>query len=455
MNSRCPHCASVYEISEAALAAADGVVRCGNCMQLFDAAQNEVVEDPGTNQETLAEEIFSEIQEIDEELHAEQNISEAESTDSYQESTLEDAVQQTNAGESQPEPSADETSLIDSDNEEPIRFASLADSEYEPIALESDEPLDQASNEVFEESGDLNNEARDHSQSMEPAFPEAPSQSINEAEADNRFTSEPEMESLIAGDDKEQNSSMTEASPAATAKEDISGLDTNANSIKEQNTLTVDDSEDDLNFPGNGSTQPQETASGFSASLDDTFIANINSNSVEENKRSKLSRLVFALAASIIGLILAGQWLLAHVNLPVTKYAWLEQAKYLACQYAFCDISNKQDISRHYASIDLLVQSHPSEKQALILKTTLVNQSTRTLPYPRLAIQFSDLSNRVTAARTFSPEDYLNDSLLKLATNGLASNQPVEIELEFLDPGPQAVNYSLHFLPDQNNSPNG
>jgi len=37
MNTQCPHCRTVFRISQEQLAAADGQVRCGHCREVFDA----------------------------------------------------------------------------------------------------------------------------------------------------------------------------------------------------------------------------------------------------------------------------------------------------------------------------------------------------------------------------------------------------------------------------------
>jgi len=37
MNTQCPHCRTVFRISQEQLAAADGRVRCGHCLEVFDA----------------------------------------------------------------------------------------------------------------------------------------------------------------------------------------------------------------------------------------------------------------------------------------------------------------------------------------------------------------------------------------------------------------------------------
>ena len=58
--TRCPHCKSTFEVTESQLSAASGKVRCGACMEVFDAlaylinnqAENETTGDTGAAEET-------------------------------------------------------------------------------------------------------------------------------------------------------------------------------------------------------------------------------------------------------------------------------------------------------------------------------------------------------------------------------------------------------------------
>ncbi|MDO8349894.1 MAG: DUF3426 domain-containing protein [Gallionella sp.] len=53
----CPHCATRFKISEAQLAAHHGIVRCGHCLQAFDARPNFVPEQPGPQLDLLTDEV--------------------------------------------------------------------------------------------------------------------------------------------------------------------------------------------------------------------------------------------------------------------------------------------------------------------------------------------------------------------------------------------------------------
>lgn len=96
-------------------------------------------------------------------------------------------------------------------------------------------------------------------------------------------------------------------------------------------------------------------------------------------------------------------------------------------------------------STKLLVRKHPSTENALLIDTILLNRGPASTAFPELQLRFSDINGQTVASRTFKPAEYLAGELSKDAN--LASQQPVHIALEIVDPGPQAVNYQLQLLP--------
>ena len=49
MLTRCPHCNASFRVSKNQLQAAQGKVRCGACMEVFDASKHLLQDDPATN----------------------------------------------------------------------------------------------------------------------------------------------------------------------------------------------------------------------------------------------------------------------------------------------------------------------------------------------------------------------------------------------------------------------
>jgi predicted Zn finger-like uncharacterized protein len=96
-------------------------------------------------------------------------------------------------------------------------------------------------------------------------------------------------------------------------------------------------------------------------------------------------------------------------------------------------------------STKLVVRKHPSQENALLVDTILLNRGPASTSFPELQLLFSDINGQTVAGRTFKPAEYLAGELSQDAS--LPSQQPVHIALEIVDPGPQAVNYQLQLLP--------
>jgi len=89
------------------------------------------------------------------------------------------------------------------------------------------------------------------------------------------------------------------------------------------------------------------------------------------------------------------------------------------------------------------IRSHPNIKNALSVKATIDNQAGFPQAYPLLQIQFHDIEGRIIAGRDFLPREYLpSDINMK---KGIAPNNPVNIALELIDPGKNAVSFLFIF----------
>ncbi|WP_248917592.1 DUF3426 domain-containing protein [Pseudomonas entomophila] len=117
---------------------------------------------------------------------------------------------------------------------------------------------------------------------------------------------------------------------------------------------------------------------------------------------------------------------------------WFQQL----CPMVGCQVPTRVDISRIKSS-NLVVRSHPDFKGALIVDAIIYNRAPFAQPFPLLELRFADLNGQLIASRRFKPSEYLSG---ELAGRGeMPSQTPIHIALDILDPGPKAVNYSLSF----------
>ena len=119
---------------------------------------------------------------------------------------------------------------------------------------------------------------------------------------------------------------------------------------------------------------------------------------------------------------------------------WIESL----CEHLACDLSLPSEIKK----LELLgqdIRSHPKQKKALLVSTTIINNAGYTQSYPILEITFSNMNGEKIAMRRFLAAEYLpaNTEIEK----GMRPNTPIKIELGMLDPGVEAVNFEFDFLP--------
>lgn len=150
--------------------------------------------------------------------------------------------------------------------------------------------------------------------------------------------------------------------------------------------------------------------------------------------------------AMLLVLLLIGT-LLAQFALfrPLTLISLLPAAQpYVAqlCGRLPCDFNYHEDLQQ----IQLLsrdVRAHPSQKNALLITATMVNNAAFRQPYPDLQISLFDLSGNVVAQRRFTPADYMGE--LNSPFLLMSPETPVQVTLEVLDPGNDAINFEFEF----------
>lgn len=115
-----------------------------------------------------------------------------------------------------------------------------------------------------------------------------------------------------------------------------------------------------------------------------------------------------------------------------------------ACDLFGCELPTLIDIDAIRGE-DLQVSSHPEFSNALSVQMTLHNRGPVAQPFPALNLQFSNVRNEPVAARRFSPVEYLPAEVPP--DSSLAVDTPVQVHFDILDPGIEAVNYTVSFSP--------
>ena len=152
------------------------------------------------------------------------------------------------------------------------------------------------------------------------------------------------------------------------------------------------------------------------------------------------STLLF-LSILLLGGLLSSQYLWQRMEL----YSQLPQLrpKYeVACTYLKCALPQYTDIDS-IRSENLTVQTHPTLANGLMVNTIIRNAAEFEQPFPILILSFNSVENSVIALREFTSAEYLDPELRSI--QAIPAKTPVQIGLAIMDPGPEAVNYTLAF----------
>jgi len=161
-----------------------------------------------------------------------------------------------------------------------------------------------------------------------------------------------------------------------------------------------------------------------------------------QKTRTSWGRRLFWTALSLVAAIaLAGQYVAYHFDELARQDAyrpWFQQL----CPMLGCDVPSKVDIALIKSS-NLVVRSHPQFSGALVVDAIIYNRAAFSQPFPLLELRFADLDGKLIASRRFKPSEYLSGDLA--GQTDMPPQTPIHIALDILDPGSRAVNYSLSF----------
>ncbi|MBK3760454.1 zinc-ribbon and DUF3426 domain-containing protein [Stutzerimonas frequens] len=147
-------------------------------------------------------------------------------------------------------------------------------------------------------------------------------------------------------------------------------------------------------------------------------------------------------ALNLLALLALGAQYVAYNYDELSRQAayrpWFERV----CPTLGCELPALVDISQIKSS-NLVVRSHPDFTGALVVDAILYNRAAFAQPFPLLEIRFADINGKLLASRSFKPSEYLSGELAGQAQ--MPPQVPIHIALDILDPGAQAVNYSLGF----------
>ncbi|MGB2247330.1 MAG: zinc-ribbon and DUF3426 domain-containing protein [Alcanivorax sediminis] len=396
--TRCPHCAAQFKITEEHLKQANGAVRCGSCLQIFQATDHLV--DPPSNDKSASEDRWA------------------------------GALDTSSATpppprEKTPPPEED---LIKSPDGLSMEGMELSDS-FMSLEEGSDE------DGLGEDFSDMAGAGRStHNEGADESWAEA---LLNELEDDDEPVSaqpkSPPPATFAPRDEQPRQTPPSAARPSG-------GQATPATRKPQQKERK----EDDSLFGG---------LDLFGDDLNDEPVA-IPSRPVRERDlpfkpRYDWQGLIKWTALSLLAaVVLVGQYAYFNFDHLARTPQW--RPVYLqACDALGCRLPSRSDISK-LRGANLVVRSHPEYNNALIVDAILYNEARYPQPFPDLELRFSALDGSPVASRRFKPEEYLHGDLRGM--DNMPTKTPLHVSLEIVDPGNKAVNYNLRLLPSLKNA---
>ena len=398
--TQCPHCQTSFRVSHAQLSVARGVVRCGSCLQVFNAAK-QLLEQAG--KEPVAPVVPA---------------------------IVEAPPPAEPRAISQKQWTAAELDLDSLDLDEEL--ARLEQREIQPTTeftrhredtlsarrdtAETEEPW---SDSLFSES------AADRAQTEEEDLPEPEQVPNKPSRTEPSLSLEP-----VEPED--------EATPPQLRLHDP--LDTPVH--HERLSATASDEHDD-DLPSIEPLRKRRERSEPGVRTD--VLQDLTDDPLQldwQKRRSPWGRRLFWLLLIVLGAgALAGQYVAYHFDELARQdqyRPWFQQL----CPQIGCTVPSKVDIAKIKSS-NLVVRSHPEFNGALVVDAIIYNRAPFSQPFPLLELRFADLNGHLIASRRFKPAEYLSGDLEGMAE--MPPQTPIHIALDILDPGAKAVNYSLSF----------
>jgi len=393
--TQCPHCQARFRVNHAQLSVARGVVRCGSCLQVFNAARQ--------------------------------------------------LLEQGAAGTTAPElPAAVEP--------EPPRAISQKQWTAEELDLDNldlDEELAKLERREIQHTLPVGADRR------QPGTDRRQKEESFSASRDTVKAEEEKWAASLFSEPPEERLHVTEDEPEpATKQRTEPSMSFHTDDLDDEPPLRSTPDDDDVDPPFTPLTKaaepedrlpPRRKRPRAEASVHDDVLQDLEDDPLHLYAQKRPSgwgrRLIWLLLVLIAAAGLAGQYIAYQFDDLARQDAyrpWFQQL----CPTLGCTVPSRVDIA-HIKSSNLVVRSHPDFAGALVVDAIIYNRATFSQPFPLLELRFADMNGSLIASRRFKPAEYLNGELAGVSE--MPSQTPIHISLDILDPGNKAVNYSLSF----------
>lgn len=400
--TQCPCCNSTFSISARLLNAANGKVRCGSCLSVFLAEQQLVDSEPATDDSENNNSVFV--------GHAPEDYFDPASF-----LTREAPQQQPTNNRI----ATSERGLARKTEAELRSTSALSQSSASPDSDDDRGPAE----DIAAESG------------SEKGRAEAIKTSVTPAEQTNKARSQRDLPDKLPPGRKN-----------ALTPEKLERIDTAATSFSDAVTEQNADAQ-----KSSGAIRARALKMKFKddQALEQLATENLASlqyvaTPVELHSDSPTrwgGTLTLLLTASLLGMSIVGQHLWRNQEHYSQQVRWRPLLEWV-CANRGCDLPLYEDLPAIEPS-DLFVRSHPNRADAIMVQVQIRNTAPFEQAFPVMIVGFNTADNDLIALREFSPAEYLQGELPESATMPVMA--PVPINLALMDPGEDAVNYTLAF----------
>ena len=392
--TQCPCCNSTFSISAQQLDAANGKVRCGACLSVFLAEQQLVDSEPATDGSENNDSVFV--------GHAPEEYFDPASF------LTREALQQQSMN----------------------RRVATAESEFTGKAETAG--LSAGKNLVSQTR--LASAVPKPSEVSEAQHAESATHDHSPKEADSNIARNPE--------DPEPDGGPAKTSLTPEKLQHADAATPFPDPVTEQNADAANSSEEirarALEMKLTDDEAPEQFATENLASLQAVATTvELRSNSPTRWGRT----LTLLVSAGLLGMSLAGQHLWRNQEYYSQQARWRPLLEWV-CANRGCDLPLYEDLPAIEPS-NLSVRSHPNRADAIMVQVQIRNTAPFEQAFPVMIVGFNTADNELIALREFSPAEYLQGELPESATMPVMA--PVPINLSLMDPGEDAVNYTLAF----------
>jgi len=488
MYTCCPHCQTCFRITKAQLDVAQGKVRCGHCQEVFNGKENlrenisanESKPTPPATQPTPpaappsqpeADKGLTKSTAADFDLFDLSSIPDSSSEEEHWTEELEEPTNDIVVVESdewlEDDDSEDDVTLnldmedyeFDAEEEVPT----VPEPDIQPEKPANDAPLnyDFGDNEMPEEQQDIDQFIAEVNAQLDDAIDGPgkvdPFRAEIDLDADVRLNPEPDAEEPYAPPSSRTDDEFKQAF-LANLDSDLALEPISSESAPEQ-TAPEPAPPEPIFPPATEPAKPevkpdmgavddilttarQPTATTRPVQTDNIPFHLRDSLLVEEKPHSPIKLILGILAILAFSAALLGQLAFFRSSQLVDKVPALRPMVEKFCNTAPCIYSGPRDVNQ-IKLVSRDIRLHPKVDNALLISATFINRASFKQAYPDITITLSDLSGAMVAQRQFKPAEYLgrlNSPFLLMS-----SGKPVQIALEVVDPGKDAVNFEFTF----------